>query len=175
MVVVPFRGTAEGWRYGSTAISQCLRGNGMSWMWRRVISDRSMDWEMVSQLEKSSAERDPDVLVHNKLTLNQQHGLMAEAKNILGFIMRSIASGSREVIQPCRAASASGCPSRKHGCAGTSPAKSPRWLRDCNFHHVGRDGESCDYWAQRRESSGGSYHYVQIPDGRGKMDTDSLQ
>lgn len=37
-----------------------------------------MDWEMISQLENRSAEKDLNVLVHNKLTVNQQHGLMAK-------------------------------------------------------------------------------------------------
>lgn len=70
MVVVPFRGTSGGWRYGSTEISQCLRGSVMSWTWRRINSDRSMDWETISQMENNSAEKDLNVLVHNKLTIN---------------------------------------------------------------------------------------------------------
>jgi len=52
-------------------------------------------------LESSSAERDLDVLVDDKLTMNQQCALVAKAANgILGYIRRSVASRSREVVLP---------------------------------------------------------------------------
>jgi len=55
----------------------------------------------VDLLESSSVERDLGVLVDDKLTMSQQSGLVAKKTNgILGFIKRSVASMSREVLLP---------------------------------------------------------------------------
>ena len=52
-------------------------------------------------LESSSAEKDPGVLVDNKLTMSQQCALAAKkADGILGCIRWSVASRTREVILP---------------------------------------------------------------------------
>ena len=53
------------------------------------------------QLENSSAERDLSVLVDDRLTMSQQYVLVAKKANgILGFIKRSVASRTREVLLP---------------------------------------------------------------------------
>jgi len=55
----------------------------------------------VDLLECSSAERDMDMLVDDKLTMKQQCALVArKANGILGCIKRSVASRSREVPIP---------------------------------------------------------------------------
>ncbi|KGL77486.1 hypothetical protein N309_02902, partial [Tinamus guttatus] len=52
-------------------------------------------------LESSSAERDLDIMVDDKLTVRQQCALVAKKANgILGCIKKSISSRSREVILP---------------------------------------------------------------------------
>jgi len=52
-------------------------------------------------LESSSAERDPGVLVDNRLTMSQQCALVAKKVNgILGCIKKSVANRSREVLLP---------------------------------------------------------------------------
>ncbi|PKU44769.1 rna-directed dna polymerase from mobile element jockey-like [Limosa lapponica baueri] len=50
-------------------------------------------------LESSSAERDPGVLVDNRMTISQQCALVAKkANDLLGYIKKSMASRLREVI-----------------------------------------------------------------------------
>ncbi|PKU47846.1 hypothetical protein llap_1826 [Limosa lapponica baueri] len=50
-------------------------------------------------LESSSAQRDPGVLVDNKLTMRQQCALVAKKANgLLGCIKKSVASRLREVV-----------------------------------------------------------------------------
>jgi len=50
-------------------------------------------------LESSAAERDFDFLMGNQLTMSQQCALAAKkASGILGFIKKSVASRSREVL-----------------------------------------------------------------------------
>ena len=52
-------------------------------------------------LKSSSAERDLDVLVDDKMTVNQQCALVAKKANgIVGCIKRSVASRSREALLP---------------------------------------------------------------------------
>ncbi|PKU44433.1 hypothetical protein llap_5265 [Limosa lapponica baueri] len=52
-------------------------------------------------LESSSVEKDLEVLVDNRMTMNQQSALVAKKANgILGCIKKSVASRSREVILP---------------------------------------------------------------------------
>ncbi|PKU48864.1 hypothetical protein llap_835 [Limosa lapponica baueri] len=52
----------------------------------------------VDPLKSSSAERDLEVLVDNKLTMRQQCALVAKASSLLGCIKKSVASRLREVI-----------------------------------------------------------------------------
>ncbi|GAB0183975.1 mitochondrial enolase superfamily member 1 [Grus japonensis] len=55
----------------------------------------------VDLLRSSSVEKDLEVLVDNKLSISQQCALMAKKANgILGYIEKSVASRSREVILP---------------------------------------------------------------------------
>ncbi|GAB0183984.1 hypothetical protein GRJ2_000863700 [Grus japonensis] len=55
----------------------------------------------VDLLGSSSVEKDLEVLVDNKLSISQQCALMAKKANgILGYIEKSVASRSREVILP---------------------------------------------------------------------------
>jgi len=55
----------------------------------------------VDQLESSSAERDPGVLVDDRLTMSQQCALVAKKTNgILGCIKKSVASRLRDVLLP---------------------------------------------------------------------------
>lgn len=50
-------------------------------------------------LENSLVERDVEVLVDSKLSMNQQHVLEANrANHVVGYIEQSIASWSREVV-----------------------------------------------------------------------------
>jgi len=52
-------------------------------------------------LESSSVERDPGVLVGNKLTMSQHCAVVAKKANgILGCIKKSVASRLREVLFP---------------------------------------------------------------------------
>jgi len=52
-------------------------------------------------LESSSAERDLGLLVDDRLTMSQQCALVVKKANgILGFIRKSVASRSREVLLP---------------------------------------------------------------------------
>lgn len=54
-----------------------------------------------TQLESSSAEKDRGIPVDTKLSMSQQHVLVAKkAENVLGCIRQSTASKSREVILP---------------------------------------------------------------------------
>jgi len=53
------------------------------------------------ELESSFAEKELGVLVDTKLNMSQQHVLVAKKANgILGWIRRSVASRSRDVILP---------------------------------------------------------------------------
>ena len=53
------------------------------------------------QLESSSVEKDLAVLMDSRLAMNQQCALVAKrATAILGYIKKSVASRSREVILP---------------------------------------------------------------------------
>ena len=55
----------------------------------------------VNFLETSFADRDLRVLEDSELTISQQHAPVTKAANsILGYIRKSIASRSREVILP---------------------------------------------------------------------------
>jgi len=55
----------------------------------------------VDLLECSSVERNLGVLVDDKTTMSQQCALVAKkASGLLGFIKRSVASRSREVLLP---------------------------------------------------------------------------
>jgi len=55
----------------------------------------------VDLLQSTSVERDVEVLVDDKLTMSQQCALAAKkANSILGFIKKSVASRSREVLLP---------------------------------------------------------------------------
>jgi len=52
-------------------------------------------------LEWSSAERDLGVLVDDRITMSQQCALVAKKANgLLGYIKKSVASRSREVLLP---------------------------------------------------------------------------
>ncbi|PKU33893.1 hypothetical protein llap_15802 [Limosa lapponica baueri] len=52
-------------------------------------------------LESTSEEKDLGVLVDNRMTMSQQHVLVAKKANgTLGYIKKSVASRSREVILP---------------------------------------------------------------------------
>jgi len=56
-------------------------------------------------LESSSVERDPGVLVDDRLTMSQQCALAAKKANgILGFFKKSVASRSRELFLPLSSA-----------------------------------------------------------------------
>ena len=124
----PFSKTWTDWRDG-----QQETGRGLT-----KASAESCTWEGITTsigtglLERSSVEKDLEILVCNRLAMSQQCALVAKKANgILGYIKRSVASRSREVILHLCAAlvrphlntvSSSDLPSKKtYG----SPAKRP--------------------------------------------------
>jgi len=61
-----------------------------------------VQWHRLGEeLERSSAERNPGVLVDSKSAMSHQHALVArKANGILGCFKMGVASRSREVILP---------------------------------------------------------------------------
>lgn len=121
--------------------------------------------------ESNLAEKDPEVLVGDELTMNQQCALMAKKANgILGCIRQKIASRSREEILPVSSAlvrrtwktvSSSGLPSTWETRTERSDfrEKPQRWLRasSSSLMRRGRESWHCSAWRREAEKETLSY------------------